>query len=107
MAQDRRDHAARAVRRSKGVNTARRIPTLQRSTVRELKRHKGSITRCDYDREWPELFACEDDRIRAGSYTFTASEGIARWRFVVPTSTAPNGLPLAETTSVPFTYTAE
>ena len=43
----------------------------------------------------------------AGSYTFTASEGTVRWRFVVPASTAPNGLPLAGTTTVSFTYTAE
>ena len=38
---------------------------LPRSSVRELKFHSVSITLCDYDPDWPELFACEDDRIRA------------------------------------------
>ena len=30
----------------------------------ELKSHSVSIALCDYDPEWPELFAREDDRIR-------------------------------------------
>ena len=38
---------------------------LLRSSACELKSHSVSITLCDYDPEWPELFACEDDRIRA------------------------------------------
>ena len=38
---------------------------LQRLSVRELKPQSVSITLCDYDPEWPLLFAREHDRIRA------------------------------------------
>jgi GrpB-like predicted nucleotidyltransferase (UPF0157 family) len=38
---------------------------LQRSSARELRTRNVSITLSDYDPEWPELFAREDDRIRA------------------------------------------
>ena len=44
-----------------GRSSDERIP---RSSVRELKSRSVPIALCDYDPEWPELFAREDDRIR-------------------------------------------
>jgi hypothetical protein len=38
-----------------------------------------------------------------GSYTFTATRrGVVGWRFVIPATTAPSGLPVAGTSSKPF-----
>jgi len=42
-----------------------------------------------------------------GSYTFTATRhGVVGWRFVIPSTTAPTGLPVAGTSSKPFYFKA-
>ena len=42
-----------------------------------------------------------------GSYTFTATtRGVVGWRFVIPASISPAGLPVAGLSSGPFYYKA-
>lgn len=83
---------------SPGDKVTARLTMAVRSNVRTtLQRWNGSAW---VDVKWVYLTD------GTGSYTFTAGAGVVGWRFVIPATTSPAGLPVAGTSSGPFYYKA-
>jgi outer membrane protein assembly factor BamB len=83
----------------KGQHVTARLTMAARNSVRTtLQRWNGSAW---VNVKWVYL------KNGTGSYTFVAAtKGTVRWRFVVPASTSPEGLPVGGVTSAAFSYNA-